>query len=221
EVLPVSSVVDQQILEGLSERTARGEGTCVGRPLKRVEARILPIVEGEMGIEYLDRSLSAGEIGEIVVTGPSVTKAYDQLPDATRLSKIWEEDRVWHRIGDLGYFDAEGLLWFCGRKVERVLAGDRVFYTDRCEGVFNTHSRVFRSALIGVKGQPAIVVEPMPGEYPKSEDDKTAFVSELKELGARSEVTREIEVFLFKEKFPVDVRHNAKIHRLTLAKEFG
>ena len=36
EVLPVSSVVDEQILGGLAERTAAGEGTCVGSPLKNV-----------------------------------------------------------------------------------------------------------------------------------------------------------------------------------------
>ena len=161
-----------------------------------------------------------GEIGEIVATGPSVTKAYDQLPEATRLSKIIDGDKTWHRIGDLGYFDPEGLLWFCGRKVERVICGADMFYTDRCEGVFNTHARVFRSALIAVKGQPAIVVEPMPREYPKNGVERAVFVEELKALGKSAEVTERIDTFLFKDAFPVDVRHNAKIHRLTLAKEF-
>ena len=28
--------------------------------------------------------------------------------------------RIWHRMGDLGYFDSEGRLWFCGRKAHRV-----------------------------------------------------------------------------------------------------
>ncbi|NEQ67323.1 MAG: AMP-binding protein [Symploca sp. SIO2D2] len=220
EVLPVSSVVDDQILGGLAERTERGEGTCVGKPLDGVEVRILPIEEGDMSVEDLGRKMDDGEIGEIVATGPSVTKSYDALPEATRLAKILEGDRVWHRMGDLGYFDKEGLLWFCGRKAERVISESGVFYSDCCEGVFNTHPDVFRSALIKVGGKPAIAIEPMPDKYPKTEYDSDRFVEVLRELGASSEVTSGIESFYFKRSFPVDVRHNAKIHRLTLSEEF-
>lgn len=225
EVLPVSSVSDDEVLEIAVERTARGEGTCVGRILPGVEARILPLSEDALDADSLARSLPVREIGEIVVTGPSVTKAYDQLPEATRLSKIVEGDRVWHRIGDLGYFDADGLLWFCGRKVERVVTEAAVFYTDCCEGVVNLHPKISRSALISYeqagKTYPAIVVEPMEGAYPKNESEKEALLKEARELAAASPVTQAIEHFFVHKSFPVDVRHNAKIHRLTLARAFS
>lgn len=224
EVLPVSSVIDDEVLEVAAERSARGEGTCVGKILPGVSARILPLSEDALLATDLDKALPAGEIGEIVVTGPSVTKAYDQLPEATRLSKIVEGDRVWHRIGDLGYFDAEGRLWFCGRKVERVETSSGVFFTDCCEGVVNVHAKVFRSALIryAVNGEtvPALVVEPFGDQYPKTKDDEAKLLGEVEELAAACAVTSGIGHFFLHKGFPVDVRHNAKIHRLSLAKEF-
>ncbi|EDY82407.1 AMP-binding enzyme, putative [Verrucomicrobiia bacterium DG1235] len=224
EVLPVSSVSDDEVLEVAAERTAKGEGTCVGRILPGVEARILPMTDEVLGVAALENRLPQGEIGEIVVTGPSVTKAYDQLPEATRLSKIVEGDRVWHRIGDLGYFDGDGRLWFCGRKVERVDTDSGVYFTDCCEGVVNVHPRVFRSALIRYsesgKTVPALVVEPFRGEYPNSKDAERDLLSEVRELAEKSPVSSGIRHFFLHRAFPVDVRHNAKIHRLTLAKEF-
>src|SRR5690606_34747712 len=88
EVLPVSSVSDGEVLGFAAERSARGEGTCVGKVLPGVEARILATSDGVLSAGDLERPLPPGEIGEIVVTGPSVTKAYDALPEATALAKI-------------------------------------------------------------------------------------------------------------------------------------
>lgn len=225
EVLPVSSVSDEEILGFAAERSARGEGTCIGRPLPDVEARILATTDGALSAGDLDRPLPPGEIGEIVVTGPSVTKAYDALPEATALAKIESAGRVWHRMGDLGYRDAEGRLWFCGRKAERVETAAGVFYTDRCEGVVNQHPRVARSALIryardGVIA-PAIVVEPKPDAYPKNGDERERLLAEVRALARANPLTAPIEHFFVHRSFPVDVRHNAKIHRLTLAKAFS
>ena len=66
------------------------------------------------------RPLPTGEIGEIIVRGPVVTREYDGLPDATAAAKIADGGEVWHRMGDCGFIDAAGRLWFCGRKAERV-----------------------------------------------------------------------------------------------------
>jgi acyl-CoA synthetase (AMP-forming)/AMP-acid ligase II len=128
-------------------------------------------------------------------------------------------------MGDLGYFDETGYLWFCGRQAERVETGGGIYYSDCCEGVFNRHSEVFRTALIAWRNDgvvhPAIVVEPIDGAFPKTGEERERFIEALKTLGAESEATRSIEFFFFEKAFPVDVRHNAKIHRLTLAKRFS
>lgn len=225
EVLPVSSALDDEVLNRAVERTAQGQGTCVGRILPGVEARVLPLSEDVLDADSLEKSLPAGEIGEIVVTGPSVTKTYDKLPEATRLSKIVHGNRVWHRIGDLGYFDENEWLWFCGRKAERVVTKNKVYYTDCCEGVINQHKDVLRSALIRcVRDEeilPAIVVEPIKGKYPKNSDEKELLLNEIRALAASCPITEDIQYFFTHKAFPVDVRHNAKIDRLILANEYS
>ena len=57
-----------------------------------------------------------GEIGELVVSGPVVTREYFNRPESTALAKIESEtgDVIRHRMGDVGYRDERGRLWFCG-----------------------------------------------------------------------------------------------------------
>jgi len=120
-------------------------------------------------------------------------------------------------MGDCGYLDPAGRLWFCGRKAERVLTAEGPLFTEPCEQVFRTHPRVTRCALIGLGAPgaqlPALVVE----AKPKNPADRQAFARELRALAAQHPPTAAISRFYFHPRFPVDVRHNAKIHRLTLA----
>ena len=67
--------------------------------------------------------------------------------------------RIWHRMGDLGYLDEQGRLWFCGRKSHRVVTPGGTRSPIPCEGVFNAHPAVYRTALVGVT-RPG-VVEPV------------------------------------------------------------
>jgi acyl-CoA synthetase (AMP-forming)/AMP-acid ligase II len=184
--------------------------------------KILPI--SDWAIEEWDDSLALppGEIGEIVVKGPVVTRLYLNRPYQTVMAKIKERDEIWHRMGDIGYFDDLGRLWFCGRKSHRVETEHGLMLPIPCEAVFNQHQDVARTALVGVgkRGQqrPVLVVEPMPGFTPKPDNMAGhRLTKQLLELGAKHEHTRLIKDFLFHPSFPVDVRHNAKIQREKLA----
>ncbi len=211
ECLPVSTISAREILEETWERTLAGAGTCVGRAVPGVEIRVVPI--GAAG----EDALPTGERGEILVTGPSVTRAYNRLPEATAKAK-WVDatGRTWHRMGDLGYLDEDGRLWFCGRVVERVETAAGTLYTDPVEAVFNQMEGVYRSALIGLgeggNETPAVVVDLRPGARVSS--------AQLRAQAKSFAHTAEIEAFFFAKRFPVDVRHNAKIHRLTLKRRF-
>jgi len=222
EALPVTTISDREVLDYAAPLTARGHGTCVGRPVPGVEVRIVRLTDEPIATWRDDLALPPGEIGEIVVAGPQVTRTYDQLPDATALAKIETPpsengNSIFHRMGDCGYFDAEGRLWFCGRKAERVRSADGDRFTDRCEPVFNQHPAVARCAMIGLgqpgSQEPAIVVETRPGAV--------VTVTELRELGRACATTSNITAFFFHRRLPVDVRHNAKIHRLALARHFS
>jgi len=162
--------------------------------------------------------LPAGQIGEIIVRGPAVTKSYDALPGATAEAKIRGGDgSVWHRMGDCGYLDESGRLWFCGRKAERILTPGGPIHTEPCEQVFRVHPTAARCALIGLGPpglqEPALVVEAMP---PRG--SRAAVAAELRSLALSTPATAGIRKFYFRRHLPVDVRHNAKIHRLCLAR---
>jgi acyl-CoA synthetase (AMP-forming)/AMP-acid ligase II len=220
ECLPVCSIDAETILSSTAEKTQQGFGTCLGQVVPGMQVRILPFREVPQKVIQ-----ETGEIGEIIVSGPVVTTAYDRLPEATEAAKIKDDQTIWHRMGDLGYIDGEKRLWFCGRVAERVLTAKGPLHTDCCEAIFNQHPKVFRSALIGIgeigKQHPAIVIEPEKVHFPKLTNSKKSFRKELLELANASPVTRGINTFFFHPSFPVDVRHNAKIHRLTLAKIFA
>jgi acyl-CoA synthetase (AMP-forming)/AMP-acid ligase II len=219
EALPVSSISSDEV------DLASVRGACVGRPVPEVGVKIVAIIDQPIATLAEARELPPGEIGEIIVSGPVVTKCYDALPDATALakiknpkSKIENSHAVWHRLGDCGYLDAADRLWFCGRKAERVETADGPMFTEPCEQVFRRHPRAARCALIGLgqRGQqrPAIVVE---AKAPDSAQARV-WARELRALALQHEHTTRINLFYFHPRFPVDVRHNAKIHRLALAR---
>lgn len=225
EALPVSSISGTEILNGTRSVTERGGGTCVGKPLSGIRVRVVEVADGPVARPEDLRDLPAEGVGEILVSGAVVTRAYDAAPQATALAKVEKGGVIWHRMGDLGYLDEEGRLWFCGRVAERVTTPRGTMYTDCCEAIFNRVPGVFRTALIGLGDQgrqtPALVVEPEPDAFPRGAAAREDFLRRLREQGARFEITREIRTFFFEKRFPVDVRHNAKIHRNTLARRFS
>ena len=123
-------------------------------------------------------------------------------------------------MGDLGWFDNEGRLWFCGRKSQRVLTELGGLYTEQVEPVFNIHPRVRRTALVGVgeRGaqRPVLCVEFEPDV--KKDEHGRACCGELEHIGQGHAHTGRITDFLVHPRFPVDIRHNAKIGREQLAR---
>ncbi len=238
ESLPIASISAREVLEETAAATARGAGTCVGRPLPGITIKIIEPTKKPIATLASAPELPLGAIGEIIVSGPVVTKSYDQLPDATAAAKITEAPDsktetpdpqaqtpggsavVWHRLGDVGYLDAQGRLWFCGRKVERVETRQGLLYTEQVEPIFAAHPDVARAALVGVGHdfhRPAIVVEPVSAEVVATPSLRRKLVRELRALGAQFPHTDSIRLAYLHPHFPVDVRHNAKIHRLKLA----
>lgn len=216
ESLPITSITAREILAETWKKTQEGMGVCVGRSLPSITIKIIRI--SDQPIPEWDDSLLLDdyETGEIVVKGPVVTQKYENNSRENELAKIAEGDATWHRMGDLGYLDAKGRLWFCGRKGHRVITGTTTLYTVCCEALFNQHPAVFRSALVGIgaagKQVPVLIVEP----YDKNiKRDKV--IAELKLIARHNEITRTITHFLVHPDFPVDIRHNAKIFREKLA----
>jgi acyl-CoA synthetase (AMP-forming)/AMP-acid ligase II len=223
EALPVSSMGSDAILNETRNATDRGAGICLGLPVPGIRVELIRICDESIAEWSDDLAVPGGTIGEIVVQGTVVTREYFRRPDATRLAKIATTGDpggpVMHRMGDLGYRDNQGRLWFCGRKAHRVVTTAGTLFTIPCEAVFNTHPDVSRTALVGIgepgAARPVLCVEPV--RWPLSKAQRERLVADLEAIGQRYEHTRAIEIFLFHRSFPVDVRHNAKIVRERLA----
>ena len=219
ESLPVCSIGSETILNETRFATDEGRGVCVGFPVPGMRLEIILISDDEISQWHDDLRLPDGEIGEIVVSGAQVTRSYYNRSESTRLAKISAADNeFFHRMGDLGYRDETGRIWFCGRKAHRVVTPRETFFTIPCEAIFNTHSAVFRTALVGVgTGEARNAVMCVELEEDQKRYDPEKLVVELKELGQKYPITATIDTFLIHPEFPVDIRHNAKIFREKLA----
>lgn len=95
-----------------------------------------------------DRPKPVGEAGEIVVRGPTVFKGYWNR-DADNIVTF---RNGWHHTGDMGYFDADGYLWYVGRAPEKELikTGGENVYPAEVENAIRKHPAIQDVVVIGV-----------------------------------------------------------------------
>lgn len=230
EALPVATISSTEILNETAAESRKGAGVCVGRHFPSIEWKIIRISDGPIPTLEDAEELPTGEIGELMVTGPQITREYVTRVEANALAKVHEKlpdgsDRVWHRMGDVGYFDEKGRFWFCGRKAHRVETTSGTLFSVCCEAIFNQHPDVNRSALVGIpqkglpkgKLKPVIIIEPKSEELLLDERRVLQLRTDLQILRRESPLTEKIETIMFHPNFPVDIRHNAKIFREKLA----
>ncbi len=217
ECLPVANVGSKLLLNETRTLTEQGHGVCIGHPVDGITVHVIRISDDDIPAWSNDLEVPDGTIGEFVVRGPVVTQRYIVRHEATRRAKIIDTNtgETLHRMGDVGYRDGEGRLWFCGRKSHRVVLADRTLFTDQVEPVFNSLSGVKRCALVGIRRDsviyPVLIVELLP--------TSDAIETEAAILNFAKAEPRLVPIctVLFHPSFPMDVRHNSKIFREKLA----
>jgi olefin beta-lactone synthetase len=236
ESLPVATIAASEVLGETTSETARGRGVCVGRKFDTIDWKIIRITDGPLANIGDVEDLPVGEIGELIVRGPQVSPAY-VTGDSRRhnaLAKIKDERAgssssplVWHRMGDVGYFDDQGRFWYCGRKNHRVETASGTLFTECIESMFNQGPWVERTALVGVGPRgvqiPIVIYEtrrirtiyPAPGGPHMPEQAFREIPGEMQRIAGKHGLG--INTFLRHKRFPVDVRHNSKINREALA----
>lgn len=221
EALPVASIAASEVLGETTTQTQNGGGVCVGRKFPGIDWKVIRIVDGPIATLADAEELPRDEIGELIVCGRVVTRRYVTRTETNPLAKIADGSNVWHRMGDVGYLDAQGRFWFCGRMAHRVLTAQGPMYTIPCEAITNQHPAIFRSALVGVgkpgQQRPVLIVEPWKSQSPKSPQAEATLLAEVRQMAAKHPLTARITDFLLHPSFPVDIRHNAKIFREKLA----
>ena len=217
EAVPIISIGSHEILSETKKLSEQGFGMCIGRPICDTVIRLLKIIDDPITQLRDSLEVSENQVGEIAVKADLVTKQYFNNREADLLAKIPDTDgTIWHRMGDLGWQDSKGRIWFCGRKNHRVTTGNETLFTIPVEAIFNNHKKVFRSALTGVGPKvnqiPVIFIEPK-----EKISDKKRFIKELSALAKSNPLTSGIEHIFIEKDFPVDIRHNSKIFREKLA----
>jgi malonyl-CoA/methylmalonyl-CoA synthetase len=110
----------------------------VGLPLPGVEVRI---VQPDVDLDLVD-----GEVGELLIRGPSVFDGYHRQPEAT--SRALRDG--WMHTGDLGLRDANGYVHLRGRRSELVICGGFNVYPSEVEEALREHAHVDQAAVVGL-----------------------------------------------------------------------
>ncbi len=97
----------------------------------------------EVCIEGPKGPLAPGEVGEIVVRGPTVSPGYVGGPEP-------ERNRLGLRTGDIGRLDGDGFLYVLGRRDDRIISGGENIYPSEIEAALQRHPAVAEACVFGV-----------------------------------------------------------------------
>jgi acyl-CoA synthetase (AMP-forming)/AMP-acid ligase II len=209
EAEPISSVSMESVIQ------SEADGFLVGKPARMADVALVNLPEPPPILDRRDLEpygVAPGEVGELVVRGPHISRRYIQDPEANRACKLQSiNGGVWHRTGDLARFDANRDLWLVGRLADVVRHSGRTLYPLMVEAAIDSLPGIKTSALVTHAARPngELAVEP---ENEANRKTLPAVLIWLKEHDLASLPVRVVQ------KIPVDGRHNSKVDRPTLRK---
>jgi olefin beta-lactone synthetase len=190
-------------------------GVCVGRPVPEIDLRIIrpvdgPVTAGDLG--------DLGDLGgEVIVAGEHVLRGYLDDPAAEALAKIRDGERVWHRTGDGGFLDADGLLWLLGRIGDRVEREGATGWPMAAEARALSVGGVRYAAYLGVRERAVLCLELEEGEGRTGAGAGTGLEERVREALAPIPVD-EVRVMA---QIPRDPRHASKTDTVRLRALLG
>ncbi len=160
---------------GLTETASQAATLAPADALRKAGSAGKPLLPTEIRIEREGRAVASGEVGEIVVRGPTVTPGYADRPAETAPALR----DGWLRTGDLGYLDDEGYLYVLDRRDDLIVSGGENVYPAEIEAALLAHPAVAEAGVVGADdpawGQvPVAYVVPRPG-LTVSPDELIAF----------------------------------------------
>ncbi|GGX44508.1 peptide synthase [Streptomyces chryseus] len=212
EALMPITLIDSESLADLTERgTKQGRGVPLGRA---VDTRIEVIDSAATDLRDLTDAdfLPAGQIGELVVSGPRVTTEYFRRPELTEYAKLRHkrDGSLWHRMGDVGYLDEHAMVWFLCRKKHVVDTAIGRVYPDQQEQVYNHHLGVYSSAVIAAAGGTRVLLVLPESSWGRVSQEAVTAVAEEFSLPVP-------QLVFYPGSLPSDRRHNSKIDREELS----
>jgi long-chain acyl-CoA synthetase len=114
------------------------------------DARIGSVGVAQTGVDVVvadrtDHSLPVGEVGEVLVGGPTVMAGYWRNPEASAAALA----NGWLHTGDVGTFDADGFLTLKDRSKDLIISGGSNIYPREVEEALQAHPDVAEVAVVG------------------------------------------------------------------------
>lgn len=213
EAEPIAHVAWSEMTADDTRATAGGKGLLAGVPAPQTETRVIAAAWGEplgpmSGTDFDALSQPVNGPGEIVVTGEHVLRGYLH-GHGDEQTKVHVAGQVWHRTGDVGYFDDRGRLWLLGR-AEAVVRDDRgTLFPFAVECAARQVEGVRLAALLAVEGRRVLLLQPE-----LRADSKSLVRAVLEAVAwAKLDVVKIVKVI------PLDKRHNAKVDYATLRRD--
>lgn len=116
----------------------------IGRPVPRCDIRIVDPQKKDPAAE-----LPTGEVGELIVSGPSVATEVWEKPEKTR--EIFKEG--WFFSGDLARIKESGDIQLMGRTDNMLISGGINIYAEKVETILETHPQITECAVVGVSDE--------------------------------------------------------------------
>jgi O-succinylbenzoic acid--CoA ligase len=95
------------------------------------------------------QALPANEVGEIVVSGPTVMAGYDR--DDISTARVLQGG--WLHTGDVGTLDDDGDLWVLQRRDDIIISGGENVYPAEVEAILEAHPAVRQACVVGIENQ--------------------------------------------------------------------
>ncbi|WP_291854339.1 dicarboxylate--CoA ligase PimA [Bradyrhizobium sp.] len=133
---------------GMTETCSPGTGHPKEGPDKPGSIGLmLPGIEIDVvSLEDPTQLMPVGEVGEIRIRGPNVTRGYWNRPKET--AEAFVGDRF--LTGDIGYMDADGYFYLVDRKKDMIISGGFNVYPQMIEQAIYTHPAVQEVIVIGI-----------------------------------------------------------------------
>jgi acyl-CoA synthetase (AMP-forming)/AMP-acid ligase II len=202
-------------------------GVNVGHFADGLQSKFIKIVRGPVEIasdkEWAELEVEQGSVGELLVAGEHVCRAYYNNPEAFKKSKIRDhKDIVWHRTGDLARLDENGNVWIVGR-IHNVIERDgKYLFPVQAEVVLKRQPYTRLAAYLGVpdeklKEKTVCVIAPKNNADIKDVKLCGERETEIRRLMTKNDIP--VDQVIFHPDIPMDLRHRSKVEYGVLREE--
>lgn len=201
EAEPISFISAENLMK--EKNVTLNKGLNVGIPYKKLKLKIIRIKDEAISCESEDEleqlEVPAGNIGEIIVSGPHVLREYFNNEEALKRNKIFIQEECWHRTGDSGYVDDTGILYLTGRCNTLIRENDKIISPFIFENYFQSLDGIEIGTIIKRAGKLIAMIET------NRTANKKMIAEQINHCG------QPFDEIKFLNKIPRDPRHHSRI----------